>query len=170
MNQKRLTAYVRAAGSAFLLLILGVCGYLGTLQNEVKAVSVPIVRSIMEQEIHTASTVEETRQRFENRRKEEIALLDSIIAQSDGEGQSRLDALEQKMQIVQRMELEAEAQASLSYMGFDRAAVVCGAQSLTVFVPFDQAEDEKKRVRLLDAAASASGISPEAVKIILTKK
>jgi len=169
MNKVRLEACLRAVSSMLLLLILGVCGYLGARQGEVKAVSVPIMREVMEQELHSSLTIEETRIRLEERRKEEIALLDSVIDQTDSGDRSRSDAHEQKMQIVQRMEIEAKTEASLAYMGFDRAAAVCGAQSLTVFIPFDQAKDEKTRVRLIDAAASSSGISPEAVKIILTK-
>ena len=48
--------------------------------------------------------------------------------------------------------------------------MVLGGESVTVIVPWQAAENEQSRVRIIDAAATQTGLAPECVKIILSKK
>lgn len=168
-RQEKWTAGVRAAGCAILLVLLAVCGYAGAKEQTAQTLSVPMtVKTLDAQEI-AAATMEDIRQRLNNEREQELMLLQSVIDHPQADEKTLQSALEQKTQIAQRMELEAQTQASLACMGYEDAAVVCGAQTVTVIVPQKSAESEQDRVRLIDAAVSQTQAAPEDVKIILAK-
>ena len=67
------------------------------------------------------------------------------------------------------MEFEAQAQACIENLGIKNSTVLCGAQNMTVFVPFEYASDEKMRTAMIDAVSTITGIGAESVKIILAK-
>ena len=99
-------------------------------------------------------------------RNEQIgALADAMLTLG-----TRDEALREKTALAKRMVAEAETAALLSHMGFGETAVVLGGESVTVIVPWQAAENEQSRVRIIDAAATQTGLAPECVKIILSKK
>lgn len=169
MNRFALQAFVRPAGAASLLMMLAICSFAGT-SEPAKTVSVPMERVVLSGEQMSACSMENTRQRLRSERERELALLDSVADHPAAEQETRRNALEQKTSIALRMEQEAAIEAALSYMGFGDTAVICGAQEVTVFAPVSEAGEEKNRIRMIDAAVSHGGVSPDDVRIILAKK
>lgn len=168
-RQEKWTIGVRSASCAILLLLLAVCGYAGAREQTTATLSVPVTYETMDAAQVSGSTMEEIRAKLSGEREQELSLLQSVIDHPQSDEQTVQRALEQKTQIAQRMELEAQTQASLAYMGYEDAAVVCGAEAVTVFVPWQSAQSEQDRVRLIDAAASQTQAEPDAIKIILAK-
>lgn len=161
---------MRTVCCAMLLVLLAVCGYAGTQEPSVQTAAVPVSRQILTGKEISASSVADTRTRLDEARRQEIALLDSVLADPDAGSETHRSALEQKTSLAKRMEHEAQLEAALSYMGYGSLAVICGAQTVTVFVPVETALEEAGRVRIIDEAASQTGFAPEDVKIILAKK
>lgn len=110
-----------------------------------------------------------TRETINMQRAKEIEMLEQVLAHPDSGKQTRADALSQKTDIVRRMEFEAQAQACIENLGIKNSTVLCGAQNMTVFVPFEYASDEKMRTAMIDAVSTITGIGAESVKIILAK-
>ena len=166
----RKLAGLRALGAGLLLALLGLCGYAGAREQTVQTSGVAVTRQTLGSVAVSQTSMEATRERLSREREQELSLLQSVLDDPAADETLRRQALEQRTQIALRMELEAQVQAALSYMGFDSVAVVCGAQAITLIAPFDVAAEQADRVRLIDAAAGQTGTSPEAVKIILAKK
>lgn len=170
MNRNRLAVCIRGLSAAALLVLLGVCGFVGAGQTRTNAVSVPVVRLDTEKQEYASSTLEQIKERLGKSRNEEIALLDSVIADENASEENRQNALAQKTEIAACMETQARVEAALSYMGYDQIAALCLSDRITLFVPFSLLAEEQQQVRLIDAAATASGTLPEEIKIILVKK
>lgn len=170
MGQGRWTVCIRTVSAALLLALLGLCGYVGARGRTAQTASVPVARGTIDMQGVYASSMEQTRKRLEGERTQELTLLQEVLADPAADESLKKQALLQKTQIVQRMEWEAQTTAALSYMGYEGVAVVCGAQAVTVIAPYELAGGEQDRVRMIDAAASQTGLSPESVKIILAKK
>lgn len=169
-ERERAARRVRTAGCAVLVALLAACSYLGARQPQASAVSVPVaVETISERALGSAS-LEQTQQKLRQERENALALLQSVIDDPDAGSDARNEALKEKTALAKRMEAEAETAALLSHMGFGETAVVLGEGSVTVIAPWQAAENEQSRVRIIDAAATQTGLAPECVKIILSKK
>ncbi|MGN0777324.1 MAG: SpoIIIAH-like family protein [Candidatus Ventricola sp.] len=162
--------WVRAAGCAVLVALLAVCSYLGARQPVAQTVSVPVAVEMISESALSAASLEETQDRLQRERENALALLQSVIDDQSAGAEARDEALREKTALAKRMAAEAEITAILAQMGFGDAAVVLGEESASVIVPWQAAENEQNRVRLIDAAASHTGLSPECIKIILSKK
>ena len=97
-------------------------------------------------------------------------MLEEVIQNTQTNEQTRQDALAQKADIVRRMEYETQAAACFESMGMDGCVALHGTQNLTVFAPFEYVSDERNRTMIIDALSSLTGLGPESIKIILTKK
>jgi len=153
---------------AVLLGVLAVSSYAGGKTSHTPAV--PVMIEIMPDQVLAASTMEKTSERLETRRQESLLLLQSVIDDPQTDETSRKRALEEKTGIAARMEKEASLEALLDYMGFGQTAVIMGEDTLSIVAPWQAAENERSRVQMIDAAAGQSGLSAEAIKIILAKK
>lgn len=170
MHNRRGSLGGRMLCSAALLALLAACSYVGSQEPDVQAASVPVTRVMISGQEISESAVNDTRIRLRQAREQEIALLDTVLGDAYADTEMRRNALEQKTALAHRMEQEAQLEAAFSYMGLGSLAVMFGAGAITVFVPAETALDESERVRIIDAAASQTGLSPGDVKIILAKK
>lgn len=169
-KRNRLTVLIKAGSCAGLLALLAVCGYMGASPQAVQTVAAPIAqRTVLEADVSTM-TFEEAKAEYASQRERELALLDSVIDNSGASAENIQNALEQKTQIAQRMEQEAQIRAALTHMGYTETAAICGAQTVTLITPEKKAQSEADSARMIDAAASVSGISASDIKIILVKK
>lgn len=168
MKEKTSSRMVRFAGCAGLLALLAASSYAGRQQTLTPAV--PVMFEMVSAEAAAAYTVEQTQERLNRQREEALALLQSILDDPSADEASKDKAIQEKTRIASRMETEASVTALLAHMGFEQAAVVMGDQMLSLIVPWQAAENEQNRIRLIDAAVSQSGFSADAVKIILAKK
>jgi hypothetical protein len=125
--------------------------------------------TVSTQELAGAS-VEETCDKLDEQRRQALAILQSVIDDPKAKEEQISAALDKKAQIAARMETEAAICALLDHMGFGQTVVVMGEKSLSIIAPWQTAENEQNRVRMIDAAASQSGLPAGAVKIILAKK
>ena len=169
-ERERAARRVRTAGCAVLVALLAACSYLVARQPQGSAVSVPVAVETISARALDAASLEETQQKLEQERESALALLQSVIDDPNAGADGRNEALKEKTALAKRMEAEAETAALLSHMGFGETAVVLGGESVTVIVPWQAAENEQSRVRIIDAAATQTGLAPECVKIILSKK
>ncbi len=140
----------RMACGAALLALLAVCGCMGAYQTDT-AVSVPVT-VIYEQENQAS------------------ALLDSVIQDPSSSEEAKNKALEQKIKIAQRLDLEAQAEKLLQKMGFEGTAVVCGETGAAIVTTGENAASEKDRTRMTGAVSGQIGVPAEDIKIILAKK
>lgn len=160
-DNTRISRPVRAVGCVALLALLAACGLSAAHTDGAQAVSVPVECA------PSAVEAMSTAQRLEADRREEIALLDSVLESADTDQATRQNALAQKTQLAGRMELEAQARACLGGMGYERALVVCGAQTMTVLLPAGEfAQGDEARV--VAAVCEQTGTGAENVKILLT--
>lgn len=168
MSKKHLwtAQYLRIAGCAALLALLAASSYAGARNLEVPAVPVAIetVSAI------AADSAEQVQARLESERAQALSLLQSVLEDQNADEAAKSRALEEKTKIAVRMETEASVGELLFHMGFSDTAVIMGENMLNIIAPWQTAENEHNRVRMIDAAVSASGFSAEAVKIILAKK
>lgn len=164
--QTRENRPLRAALTVGLLVMLAVCGWAGGMSGvESVSTSVPVTRTVWQQ-TQQRETMEETKQRLAEARMEELALLDSVIENTDTNTSTRQSALTQKAEIARRMENEAAAEASLALMDIGRAAVVC-SQIVTVFLECPQGEtDAQTAARITETVSAQTGCARENVKII----
>lgn len=169
-ERERSARRVRTAGCAVLVALLAACSYLGARQPQRAAVSVPVAVEVISERALGAASLEETQQKLQQERESALALLQSVIDDPNAQAGTRDEALREKTALAKRMVAEAETAALLSHMGFGETAVVLGGESVTVIVPWQAAENEQRRVRIIDAAATQTGLAPECVKIILSKK
>ena len=169
-ERERSARRVRTAGCAVLVALLAACSYLGARQPQRAAVSVPVAVEVISELALGAASLEETQQKLRQERESALALLQSVIDDPNAQAGTRDEALREKTALAKRMVAEAETAALLSHMGFGETAVVLGGESVTVIVPWQAAENEQSRVRIIDAAATQTGLAPECVKIILSKK
>lgn len=169
-ERERSARRVRTAGCAVLVALLAACSYLGARQPQRAAVSVPVAVEVISERALGAASLEETQQKLQQERESALALLQSVIDDPNAQAGTRDEALREKTALAKRMVAEAETAALLSHMGFGETAVVLGGESVTVIVPWQAAENEQSRVRIIDAAATQTGLAPECVKIILSKK
>ena len=169
-ERERSARRVRTAGCAVLVALLAACSYLGARQPQRAAVSVPVAVGVISELALGAASLEETQQKLRQERESALALLQSVIDDPNAQAGTRDEALREKTALAKRMVAEAETAALLSHMGFGETAVVLGGESVTVIVPWQAAENEQSRVRIIDAAATQTGLAPECVKIILSKK
>ena len=163
---------LRVFCSVLLLALLGVCGYMGAMRREnvQSVVSLPVTRTELEGDAIGGSSMTQIREKMMRQRTEELALLDSVIADAGTASAVREDALAQKAQIAGRMELETQATAILEGMGAEDALVISGAQGLTMLLPQKFGMDEMTRNRILNAVGGLSGMENGQLKIILIKK
>ena len=169
-ERERSARRVRTAGCAVLVALLAACSYLGARQPQRAAVSVPVAVEVISERVLGAASLEETQQKLRQERESALALLQSVIDDPNAQAGTRDEALRETTALAKRMVAEAETAALLSHMGFGETAVVLGGESVTVIVPWQAAENEQSRVRIIDAAATQTGLAPECVKIILSKK
>lgn len=170
MDRERSARRARTAGCAALVALLAACSYLGARQPQASAVSVPVAVETVSDSALSAAPLGETQEKLRQERENAIALVQSVIDDPLAQADTREEALREKTALAKRMETEAGTAALLAHMGFGETAVVLGEGSVTVIVPWQAAENEQSRVRIIDAAATQTGLAPECVKIILSKK
>ncbi len=163
---------LRVFCGVLLLALLGVCGYMGASRREnvQSVVSLPVTRTELKDDAIGGGSMAQIREKMNRQRTEELALLDSVIADAGAASAAKEDALAQKAQIADRMELETQATAILEGMGAENALVVSGTQGLTMLLPQEFGLDETTRNRLLNAVSGLSGLENRQLKIILIKK
>ena len=162
----------RACCIVLAVTFIVTCGYMGAARQEnvQSVVSLPVTRVELEGEAVGGSSIAGVREKLEQSRREELALLDGVIADAGATSAAKEDALAQKTQIAARMEQEAQMTAILNGMGAEGALAVCGAQGVTLLVPQTFGMDENARNRLLNAVGGSSGSETAQLKIILIKK
>ena len=170
MSRERAARRMRTAGCAALVALLAACSYLGARQPQAPAVGVPVAVEVISEGALGAASLAQTKEKLRQERENALALLQSVIDDPDAGSDAKNEALKEKTALAKRMEAEAQTEALLAHMGFGETAVVLGEESVTVIVPWQAAENEKSRVRIIDAAATQTGRAPECVKIILSKK
>ena len=168
MNNLVASRILRYAGCGVLLGVLAVSSYAGGKPPQ--APIVPVLIETVPDQLLTASTMEKTTERLEQKRREALLLLQSVIDDPLADDASRKQAFEEKTRIAARMGTEASLEAMLEHMGFVQPGVIMGEGTLSVVVPWQAAENEHSRMQIIDAAVSQSGLSAEAIKIILAKK
>lgn len=169
MKSSREFSGFRAAACAALLALLGVSGYTGALRENDAISDVPVSVQYYDPLERSAMTAGEIARDLGEKRREEIALLDSVIDNPASSEEIRQRALEQKSQIAQRMEQEAQAEAALCYAGYAGVGVLCSLTAVNIFSPYAYMADENDRTRMIDCVCTQTGVQPGEVKIILAK-
>ena len=160
----------RAWICAFYLGLLAACGYLGGLETPVQTVNAAVVRSDLNWSQEDGIADENTAEQLNAERKKEMDML-RAIAESDMANEStRAEALAQLEEIIERMECELQANTCLAEMGFEGVQAICGAQMMTLLMPWEKMEQDAQRVRVIEAVSSLTGLCAEDIKIIITKK
>lgn len=149
-----------------LAVLLAACSYLGARPPETKRASVPVMSLHAGEEDASAETADA----LMLKREESIRMLQSVIEDETAKDEVREEAQRAQVTLALRADREAETEALLAGMGIEGATVVLSEASASVIVPWQAAANERDRLRIIDAAASQSGLSPECVKIILSKK
>ena len=167
MNREKVLRAGRFAGCALLLALLVASS--SAAVKPVQVAGVPVSAYTVSNQERLAATIEETTKKLETQREQGLTLLQSVLEDPRAQQEQIAEAHEKKIQIAQRIETEAAISAQLAHMGFE-AVVVMGDGSLNIIAPWQIAENEQNRVRMIDAAVSLSGFPADAVKIILAKK
>lgn len=167
MKQKRIPGMMRFAGCAALLALLAASSYAARKPVEIPAAAVLIAPA--SQAVQTDASMTQTSEKLKNKRQEALALLESILSDPDADQAVRSQAQKEKLQIVRRMDTEASVEELLAHMGFGQTQVIMGEGILHIISPWQTAENAQNRVKMIDAAVSQSGLSADAVKIILAK-
>ncbi len=156
---------------ALLIGILAISGFSGADNREERRVSAsPVVsRTVFSDSEAESTTYEDAVKRLEAQREKEIVILDSVLADDSADQGIKKQALEQKVEIVNRLETQAGIEAALAHMGFHRAAAICADERVMLILPPDAA-DESEMLQVIDAVCSVSGCQAKDVKIILAKK
>ena len=149
MNREKATRCVRLTGCAALVALLAVCGYRGAGRTAPAAVSVPVAVERVSESVLSAASMEDTQERLAQERTGALALLQSVLEDPAADEKAKVEALSQKTAIAHRMETEAALCAVLSHMGFDGAAAVLGEGTATVIVPWQAAQNEQNRVKII---------------------
>ena len=168
MNKATAPQVMRYAGCGVLLAVLAISSYAAGGPPHTPAV--PVMMEIVPDQALAASSMEKTNEHLTQQRQEALLFLQSVIDDPQADEASRKQAMAQKNRIAANMETEAALEALLAHMGFVQTAVIMGEGILSVVVPWQAAENEHNRVRIIDAAAGQSGFSAEEIKIILAKK
>lgn len=170
VKSERTLCRMRFSFCMLLAAILAACSYLGARAPERSTVSVPIFAQQISEGALQAVSLEETKTALRQKREQALQLVQSVIDDEQAQESTRNEALAAKMALANRMVSEAEAEALLSSMGFGDTAVVLGDAEVTVIVPWQAAADERSRTRIIDAVSTQTGLAPECVKIMLSKK
>ena len=168
MKKAMASQMMRYVGCAVLLAVLAISSY--AAGEPTRFPVVPVMIETVSSQVLTASSMERISEMLDQKRQEALLLLQSVIDDPQADEASRKQAQAEKVRIAACMEKEASLCALLEHMGFERTAVVAGEDALSIVVPWQMAENEHNRVRIIDAAAGHSGFSAEAIKIILAKK
>lgn len=100
-------------------------------------------------------------------RNQEIVYLDSIIAESEDNSETKTNALNQKQKIVEAMGMEMQLETLLAAQGFENIAVSVGLTSTNINVMVENNELTKAdTARIYSTIFTETGASAEQVKII----
>ncbi len=160
----------RAAGCGALLALLAVCGYMGARPTPTATVSVPVMLEAIPASALAADSMEKTLARLDEKRAGALSLLEDVLQDPAAGEREKQAALGLKTQIAARMAQEADAEELLLRMGVGETAVILGEGTAHVVAPWQAAENEQSRVKIIDAVATAAGVDASNVKIILAKK
>ena len=167
-RKNRPAVYSRIAGCAALIAILAASGYVGAYrQNVQKTTAAPVVSRQTAYEEYEEMSFEEIENRLEQERAQELALLDGVIDDVGAQDSTKENARQQKIQIVERMETQAQIRAALTSMGIAEAMAICTQERVMLIIPAQYAQ---RQTQMIDAACSISGCEAKDVKIILVKK
>lgn len=161
---------LHAAGCAALLALLAVSSYAGAGKNQAQIVSVPVMIETVSQETLGAASLEQIKAELQQKRETALDQLQHVLDDPRTDRETAENALREKIEIAQRMEMEASVCALLAHMGFADAAVVAGEETLSIIAPWQAAENEQNRIRMIDAAAGQCALEPQNIKIIPAKK
>lgn len=168
MEKDRFTVCVRTVSCAFLLILLGVCGYSGSKQTAVRTTGASLERTQYETPMPEVQSAETTDERLRIQRREQMSMLEGIISNPASDTQTVQAALAQKAQIVGAMETESLAAAAVAMMGYDGVSVLYGEQALCIFVPEQIPQEDQ--IRIFDAVSTQTGLDASNIKMILIKK
>lgn len=104
-------------------------------------------------------------QQREQIRDDEVTYLDSIINNEKTDEDTLRMAQEEKLKLVERMELEMVIEGLLAAKGFEKNIVTCGETSINVVVDADTLS-EIQVAQILEIVRRESGESAENIKII----
>ena len=160
----------RFAACAALLMLLAVSSYAGTAARQTESALVPVMVEVVSESALSAASLVETREKLITQRKQAILQMESVLDDPRTDRETAAQALREKTEMAARLETEAALELLLTQMGFEDAAVVAGKGIISIVAPWQAAENEQNRLRIIDAACGHTGIAPENVKIILAKK
>lgn len=161
---------MRIVCCAALLGLLAVSSYAGAGSGQVQAVSVPVTIQTISPQAMSASSMAETLARLQGERENALALLQGILDDPRTDKETAENTLAEKKKLALRMETEAAVEKLLLEIGFGETAAVLGENMLSIVLPWQIAENEESRMRIIDAACGHTGFTPECIKIILSKK
>ena len=168
---KKMEKRLRRMACIGLLLLVVICSYAGSAQPAVQAVSVPVTLQAVPETALTAQPISQVVERLADEREKVLSKLQDIAAQPGADEKTIEKIMGEKAEFIRRMETEAEICALLQGMGFADTAVVIGETgAVSIIAPWQIAENEQNRLRMIDAAAYHAGVAPDSVKIILSKK
>lgn len=162
--------FLRFAGCVGLMALLAASSYVGAGTNQVQAVGVPVTIETVSSQALSAVSLAETVSRLESEREQALLYLQSVLDDPRADDETAAIALDRKMEIAGRMETEAAVELLLAQMGFADLAVSAGEDVLSIVAPWQTAENEQSRIRIIDAASAQTGLAPARIKIILAKK
>ena len=162
MEKDRFAVCVRTVSCAFLLILLGVCGYSGSKQTAVRTTGASLERTQYETPMPEVQSAETTDERLRIQRREQMSMLEEIISNPASDTQTVQAALAQKAQIVGAMETESLAAAAVAI------SVLYGEQALCIFVPEQIPQEDQ--IRIFDAVSTQTGLDASNIKMILIKK
>ena len=173
----------RAAIVLTLIAVLLGTGYMNAHDGEKKEAGsdIPVVRIVSEAPEKTTDTpvtaqvtpdpetLEGLAAQREAMRKEEMAMLDEIIADSKSSAEIVSQAQQQKLELLKRMEMETSLETVLRSSGtFSQVLVCTTASSVTVFVGA-QALSQEQLTQILDFSMRETGKNAENIKILARK-
>lgn len=170
MKENGFARWMRYVCCAALLVLLAASSYAGAGGDQIQAVSVPVTIQTVSSQAMAAASLADAIERLQKEREAALLQLQSILDDPRTDEKTAQDALAEKKKMALRMETEAAVEKLLLEMGFGETAAVTGEGMMSIVVPWQIAENEQSRLKIIDAACSHTGLAPECVKIILAKK
>ena len=155
---------------ACLIGILAISGYVGAdRQQTAQMTAAPVVRRSGQETPYDGMSFEDIRRRQSENRKQELSILADVIDDVTVNQATRDQANEQKLQIIECMEMETKIETALAYLGYAQTAAVYTQDHVMVILK-ENALEQEESVRVIDAVGSISGCEAKDIRIILAKK
>lgn len=154
-----------------LLVLLGISGYVGSNNQKANpSPTVSVIRQTVVEDGVYGESADRLQEQYEEDRSREISMLDGVLSDPNIDMETKNRAQAQKVEVVRRMEEEAQVRVALKQMGFNDFSVICGAQMMTVILEQDAGLAQADAVRTIDAVCAVTGLQPQDVKVIFAEK